>query len=100
MGAALPRDWIRVDTSVVAHVAPTVNACVRIQNFLVPSFSRCSNSIEITRNRRCVYHKQKGGAVFRLANKAEHAVVGVVEINPFETKIGVVVLPESGLALI
>src|SRR6516225_1693827 len=100
MGPALPRDWIRVDTSVVAHVASAVDACVSVQNFLVPPFSRRSNSIEMPWNWRCVYHKQKGGAVFCLANKAEHAVVGVVEINPFEAKVGVVVLPESRLALI
>src|SRR6516225_10143274 len=100
MGPALPRDWIGVDTSVVAHVTPAVDACVSVQNFLVPPFSRRSNSIEMPWNWRCVYHKQKGGAVFCLANKAEHAVVGVVEIDPFKTKVGVVVLPESRLALI
>src|SRR6516164_10856359 len=100
MGSALPRDRIRVDTSVVAHIASAVDACVGVQNFLVPPFSGRSNSIEMPWNWRCVYHKQKGGAFFCLANKAEHAVVGVVEINPFEAKVGVVVLPESRLALI
>src|SRR6516164_3447406 len=100
MGSALPRDRIRVDTSIVAHIASAVDARVSVQNFLVPPFSRRSNSIEIPRNRSRIYHKQNGRAVFCLANKAEHAVVGVVEINPFETKIGVVILPESRLALI
>src|SRR5262250_1746020 len=100
MGSALPRDRIRVDSSVVAHVASTVDACVSVQNLLVPSFGRRSNSIKIARNRSRIYHKQNGRAVFCLANKAQHAVVGVVEVNPFKTKIGVVVLPESRLALI
>src|SRR6516164_6557611 len=100
MGSPLPRDGIRVDTSVVAHVASTVDAGVGVQNFFVPPFSRRSNSIEIPRNRSRIYHKQNGRAVFCLANKAEHAVVGIVEINPFKTKVGVVVLPESGFALI
>src|SRR6516225_3468970 len=100
MGSALPRDRIRVDTSIVAHIASAVDARVSVQNFFVPPFSRRSNSIEIPRNRSRIYHKQNGRAVFCLANKAEHAVVGVVEINPFKTKVGVVVLPESGLALI
>src|SRR6201987_3110605 len=100
MGSDLPRGRLRVNTSLVAYVAPAVDARVSVQNFLVPPFSRRSNSIEIPRNRGRIYHKQNGRAVFCLANKAEHAVVGVVEINPFETKIGVVVLPESRLALI
>src|SRR5215472_14610361 len=100
MGSALPGDWIRMDTAVVAHVAPAVDARVSVQNFLIPSFSRRSNAIEMPRNRSRIYRKQNGRAVFCLAKKGEHAVVGVVEIDPFKTEVGVVVLPESRLTLI
>ena len=98
MRASLPTDGIGVQAAPVADVAASVDTGVGIQNFFVPTLTGRSNSIGVSGNRCGIDREENCRTGFPLADEGENAVIGIVQVDPFESGITIVVLREGRFA--
>src|SRR5690349_5071703 len=84
----------------VAHIASPVGLAVRIYNFTVITGCWGADMIIVTNHRSGVYDKNNDFPFARLSHPSHHTVFGIVKINPFESFVGIVQVPQRRLALI
>ena len=61
MRASLPMDRVGVHSSPITDVATSVDSSVRIQDLLVPTLTRCSDSVGVSGNRCGVHREEQSG---------------------------------------
>lgn len=98
--AALPGDGFGPVSAIVAHIGAAISLRVGVENFLVESFSRESQSVAAAHNGGRIDHKKNGVAVAGFAHKRPDRVVRVVKINPLESIVGVILIEEGGLGFV
>jgi len=86
MGLALPGDGVGMRAAHVADVAAAIDLGVGVEDLLVKSFAGHSEAVAFADNRRGIDDEDQRGAGARLAHERGDAVVGVVEIDPFESR--------------
>ena len=96
MRASLPTDRIGVHAAPVADIAASVDTGVGIQDLFVPTFAGCSDSIGVSGNRCGVDRKEQSGTGLPFADEGEDTVVGIVQVDPFESRITIIVLRKRG----
>src|SRR5688500_16411295 len=100
MRLALPRLRLRVLSAVVAHVPAAISLRVGVKNLLVPTVSVDSDAIRFSRNWSRVDHEGDAFTAPRFANEGNNRVIGVVEVDPLEAFVSVVLIVERRLVLI
>src|ERR1700722_14881553 len=100
MRASLPTDGIGMQAPPVADVAASVDTGIGIQNFFVPTLTGRSNSIGVSGNRCGIAREENCRTGIPLGDEGENAVIGIVQVDPFESGITIIVLRKSGLALV
>ena len=71
-------DRVGVHSSPITDVATSVDSSVRIQDLLVPTLTRCSDSVGVSGNRCGINREEQSGTGPPLTYEREDAVVGVV----------------------
>src|SRR5438094_105190 len=83
----------------IPHVSAAVGLGIGIDDFPVIACPGRANVILVTHYRSCIYDKDDHLALARLPHPDENAVFGVVKINPLESFVGIVQVPQGRLAL-
>src|SRR5437763_13911589 len=97
---ALPGLIRGCNTAEISHVAATVGFGVGIDDFAVIAGSGGSDVILVTHYRRSIYDEDDHLTLARLAHPRDHAVFSVVKINPLESFVSIVLVPQRRLTLI
>ena len=100
MSPALPWFVRRSDPAEIAHVAAPISLGIGIDDFPVKTGAGSANVIAIMHYRRGVYDKDNNLALTGFPHPRDHAVFGIVEINPFESLVGIVQVPKRRLAFV
>ena len=79
----------------IAYIAAPVGLGVGIYDFSVIAGPRNADVILVTHYRRGIYSENNDLALARLSHPDDDAVFGVVKINPFESFVGVVQVPQA-----
>src|SRR5205823_1330877 len=98
--AALP--WLirSGNPAQIPHVAATVGFGVGVNDLAIKTGPRNADVILITHYRRGIYDENDHLAFARFPEPSDHAVFGIVKINPLESFVGVVQVPQRRLAFI
>src|SRR6266567_4866345 len=98
MLAALP--WLirGGNPAQIPHVAATVGFGIGVDDLAVIAGSRSANAILVTHYRRGIYDEDNHLAFARFPEPGDNAVFGIVKINPFESFVGIVLVPQRRLA--
>lgn len=88
--AALPGDGFGGDAAEVAYVAAAVTLGIGIENFPVEAGTRNANAVASPHHGGRIHGENNILSVGRLAEEGDHAVVRVMEVDPFETVMGIV----------
>ena len=95
MCSPLPWDRLGVHTSQIADVATTVNFRVSVEDLSVETRLRDTDAVASSHYRGGVHGENNILAVGGFAEEGDHAVVGVVEIDPLETLVAVIKFVEG-----
>jgi len=80
--------------TVIAHIAPTVNTRVTIEDFFPAAAMRQANPVGLMRYRREIQNDDR--LIFfirRLSQKWENTMVPIVAVDPTEARIIIIRLP-------
>src|ERR1041385_463329 len=94
MFAAHPLSIFALHTAVIANIAATVRVGVGVDDLAIKSGARHAEAIVVPNDRRRVDHENDRFALARFAHERHDAVVGIVEIDPLEAFVRIVLLPE------
>src|SRR5438105_9158994 len=100
MRSALPREFRRVESTHVAHVSSTVGLCVRIDDLAIEPRARDTEPVPMPHHRRRVHCEDDNIAAARPTHERNYTVIGIVEIDPLKTFVGIVTLPKRWLSLV
>src|SRR5205823_13692362 len=84
----------------IPHVAATVGFGIGIDDFAVIAGSGGADMILVTHYWRGIYDEDDHLAFARFPEPRDHAVFGIVKINPLESLVGIVQVPQRRLAFI
>src|SRR6266404_5598642 len=98
--AAHPMHAFALHAAEISHVAAAVGLRVGVDDLAIKSRTRNAEPIIVTHDWRRVHDKYNQLAFARFSRERDDAVVGVMEIDPLEAVIRVVLLPQRGLALV
>src|SRR5256886_2681592 len=93
MFAPHPLSIFALDTAKIANVAAAISFSVGVDDLTIEPGARNAEAIIVTNNRRRVHDEDNHFAFARFSNKRDHAVIGIVKIDPLEAVIGIVLLP-------
>ena len=91
MRASLPTDGSACSPPQLPMLPPAVDTGVGIQNFLVPTLAGRSDSIGVSGNRCGIDREEKCRTRFPLRTKVKMLLCGIVQVDPFESGITVIV---------
>src|ERR1043166_7998751 len=94
MFARLPGVLFAPNTSVISDVTTTVGCPIRIDYFTVVPGIRYSEPVVVANHRCRVDHKNYDFALLRFAQERNHALIRIMEVDPFETFVGIVQVPK------
>lgn len=98
MRAVLSGDLLGLDATEIADAGAAVVCGIGVENFLIEASFGNADAIATADDGRGVEnHDEKIFAIAGTADKGENAAVGVVAVNPFETRPFEVHLVERGL---
>src|SRR5678816_1369929 len=100
MAFALPADPIRPLAAEVADVAAAVGLGVGVEDFFIPAFARHSYPVAFADDGGGVDDEDEDLASAAAAQEGDDGVVGVVEVDPLEAGVGVVLIVEGGLVAV
>src|SRR5260221_2345095 len=100
MAATLPGNRVGVHSTIVTNIPASISLGIGIDHFFVPAFAWNADAVTVPRDRRCIDQEYEHRRIFAFAQKDYHAALGIVEVDPFKTFIGIVLLPESRLGLV
>src|SRR5207248_4206549 len=98
MPPALPWFVGRSDPAEIAHVATPISLGIGIDDFPIKAGPRSADVVAVMHHRRGVYDKDNNLALTGFPHPRDNAVFGIVEINPFESLVGIVQVPKRRLA--
>src|SRR5260370_42380262 len=100
MLAAHPLSIFALRAAIIADVAAAVGFGIGIDDLAIKSGRRNAEPVIGTHYRRRVDNEHNHLAGARFSYERDHAVVGVVKIDPLEPVMTVVLLPQGGLAFV
>src|SRR6266436_7536293 len=100
MFARHPGSILTLDASVIPDVAASVSFRIAINNLAVKTRVRHAQPVIMPNDRRCGHGENNDFTVARSAQKRNNAILGVVEINPFESLRRVILVPQRRFALV
>src|SRR5690349_21411154 len=89
-----PRGRFRSRTAEVPYVAPSVGLSVGVDDLTVEAGLGHAEPIVVTDDRRRIDNERDQFALARFPHEGHNAVVGIVKINPLETGVTVILIPE------
>ena len=87
-------------SAVIPDVAPRVGFRIRIDDLAIKAGMGHAQPIIVPNHRGRVHYERYDIAVARLPHESHHAVIGVVEIDPLESVVAIILIPEGGFALV
>ena len=96
MGAALPGHFLRLDAAAVSDIGAPVGLRVGIENFFVPSAFVHADAIALPDDRRGIDDDGDGVAVARDPLEGDHGIIAIVEIDPLEASVTIVLIVKRG----
>src|SRR5947208_1737169 len=100
MLAPHPLSIFALRPAIVANVAAAVGFGIGIDDLTVKSRRRNAEPVIVTHHWRRVDNKHNHFASGRFSKKRDDAVVGIMKIDPFESVMTVVLLPQGRLAFV
>src|ERR1700693_1606163 len=101
MGESMPRNLLRGHRARISLIASTVEGRVAVENFAVDAGGRDAYAIAGAHDgREITYADQLADAGRRDTHAGDHVPVGVVGIDPLETRGLVIGFPQRGLGAI
>ena len=97
---AMRGQWRGAHGAQVAPAGAAEGLGVAVEDLVPGAAAGHAQAVVLARHRREVADHQHRLAVARLAQEGDHAVVGVVGIDPFEAVAGEVELVQRGLAAV
>src|ERR1700686_5166186 len=100
MFARHPGSILTLDASVIPDVAASVSFRIAINDLAVKTSLRHAQPVIIPNDRRCGHGKNNDFTLARPAQKRDNAILRVVKIDPFESLIRVILVPQRRFALV
>src|ERR1700737_1134548 len=100
MGASLPGNRIGMRAAPITDVATSVDSSVCVQDLFVPAVPGRSDAISVSGNRGSVDGEEQRGTGPPLTNEGENAVIGIVQIDPLESCVAIILLRKRRLVLV
>src|SRR5947209_7781652 len=100
MGAALPWEIFRFESTHVADIGAAVSLGVGVDNFAVEPRAWDTKPITVSDHRGRVHGEDNDVAIARSAHESDYAVFRIVEINPLKSFMTVVAIPQGRLVLV
>jgi len=98
--AALPGEGVGGDTVLVTDIAASVSFGIGIEDFAVKARLRHPDAVTGADHGSGVHGEDETWAIGGFAQEGDDAVVGVVEIDPLETIVGVIEFVEGRVFLV
>src|SRR4051812_32326096 len=86
MGSSVHWNIFRILPAEISEIRPAIRIRIAVENFCPSSNMGNTDAIFVARNRREVTNHQDGiGSTDGLSDKAQHALLRIAAIDPFET---------------
>src|SRR6266566_4472722 len=85
------------DSAEIPHVTATIGFGVGVNDLAIKTGPRNADAILVTHYRRGIYDEDDHLTLARLTHPRDHAVFGIVKIDPLEPLIGIVLVPQRRL---
>src|SRR5215471_10010280 len=100
MFAAHPFPIFTVDAAEISYVATAVGFAIGVDDLTIKSRFGNTEPVVVTDYWRSVHDKRDDFVVSRFPQERDHAVLGVMKIDPVESIVSVIQLPERGFVLV
>src|SRR5437763_8913409 len=100
MFAAHPFSSFAVDAAEISYIASAIRFGVGVNELKIEAGLGNAQTIVVTYDGRRIHHEGDYVALARFSQERHDAVIGVVEIDPIESFVHIVELPERWLALV
>ena len=100
MFARHPGSILTLDASVIPDIAAPVSFRVGINDLAVKTSVRHAQPVIMLNDRRCGHDKNNDFALARSAQKRDNAILRVVKINPLESLIPIILVPQRRFVLV
>ena len=100
MFAAHPFAGFALNAAEISYVAAAVGFAVGVDDLAIKAGLGNAQPVVVTHHRGRVHNEHDNVAVSRFPQERNDAVIGVVKIDPVESVVSVIQLPERGLVFV
>src|SRR5216110_505116 len=100
VGPGLPREIFGFEAAHVSDVSAAVSLRIGVNDLAIKAGDGNAEPIAVADDRRRVDDEDDDAATTGTAHESDHAVLRIMEIDPLESFVGIVAIPERGLVFV